>query len=235
MSPARFENPIYVAIDTPDMERALDLVRAVTPHVGGLKVGLEFISAHGPGGIRVIAAMGLPVFADVKFHDIPNTVAGAAREIAKTGATIFNVHASGGEAMLRAAVEAARGVNPDIRTIAVTVLTSLDDAALDAVGQRGPAADQVVRLASLAKHCGLDGVVCSAHEIAAIRKECGDDFTLVVPGIRPAGSDLADQRRVMTPRQAADAGADILVIGRPINAAADPAAAARTIKESLHG
>jgi orotidine-5'-phosphate decarboxylase len=235
MSPARFENPIYVAIDTPDMDRAQELARLVGPHVGGLKIGLEFITAQGPAGIRAIAALGPPVFADVKFHDIPNTVAGAAREIAKTGAAIFNVHASGGEAMLRAAVEASHGVNPDIKVIAVTVLTSLDDAALAAVGQRGPAADQVVRLASLAKHCGLDGVVCSAHEIAAIRKECGDDFMLAVPGIRPAGSDLADQRRVMTPRQAADAGADIIIIGRPINAAADPATAAREIKESLHG
>ena len=235
MNPARFENPIYVAIDTPDMDRALALARAVKPHAGGLKIGLEFYIAHGPQGVRAIVAMGLPVFADLKFHDIPNTVAGAAREIAKTGAAIFNVHASGGEAMLRAAVEAAHGINLRIKVIAVTVLTSLDDAALDAVGQRGPAADQVVRLASLAKRCGLDGVVCSAHEIAAIRKECGDDFLLAVPGIRPAGSDLADQRRVMTPRQAADAGADIIVIGRPINAAADPAVAAREIKESLHG
>jgi len=235
MSPARFENPIYVAIDTPDMERALALTRAVSPHVGGLKVGLEFISAHGPGGIRVIAAMGLPVFADVKFHDIPNTVAGAAREIARTGAKIFNVHASGGEAMLRAAVEASRGINPATKVIAVTVLTSLDDQALDAVGQRGPAAEQALRLAALSRKCGLDGVVCSAHEIAAIRKECGADFMLVVPGIRPAGSDLADQRRVMTPRQAADAGADILVIGRPINAAGDPVAAAKAIEEDLHG
>jgi orotidine-5'-phosphate decarboxylase len=235
MSPARFENPVYVAIDTPDMNRALALVRAVSPHVGGLKVGLEFITANGPDGIRAIAALGRPVFADVKFHDIPNTVAGAAREIAKTGASIFNVHASGGEAMLRAAVEASRGINPDMKVIAVTVLTSLDDAALVAVGQRGPASEQVVRLAALAKRCGLDGVVCSAHEIAAIRKACGKDFMLVVPGIRPAGSDLADQRRVMTPREAADAGADILVIGRPINAAADPAAAAKAIRESLHG
>lgn len=235
MTAARFENPVYVAIDTPDMERALDLVRAVSPHVGGIKVGLEFISAHGPGGIRVIAAMGLPVFADVKFHDIPNTVAGAARAVARTGAAIFNVHASGGEAMLRAAVEASRGVNPVTKVIAVTVLTSLDDEALDSVGQRGPAVEQVVRLATLARQCGLDGVVCSAHEIAAIRKACGADFMLVVPGIRPAGSDLADQRRVMTPREAAIAGADILVIGRPIAAAADPAAAARAIRESLHG
>jgi orotidine-5'-phosphate decarboxylase len=235
MSTPRFENPIFVAIDTPDMERALALVRAVKPHVGGLKIGLEFYTAQGPDGILAISALGLPVFADVKFHDIPNTVAGAAREIAKTGASIFNVHASGGEAMLRAAVEASRAIDPAIKVIAVTVLTSLDDEALAAVGQRGPAVEQAVRLASLAKQCGLDGVVCSAHEIAAIRKACGTDFLLVVPGIRPAGSDLADQRRVMTPRESADAGADILVIGRPISAAADPAKAARAIKESLHG
>ena len=235
MSPARFENPIFVAIDTPHLDGALALARGVKPHVGGLKIGLEFYTAQGPEGIRAIAAMGLPVFADLKFHDIPNTVAGAAREIARTGAAIFNVHASGGEAMLRATVEAARGVNPAIKVIAVTVLTSLDDPALAAVGQRGPAADQVLRLAGLAKHCGLDGVVCSAHEIAAIRKECGEDFTLAVPGMRPAGSDLADQRRVMTPREAAKAGADILVIGRPINAATDPAKAAQEIKASLDG
>jgi orotidine-5'-phosphate decarboxylase len=235
MSPARFANPIFVAIDTPDLGRALALARAVKPHVGGLKIGLEFYTAQGPEGVRAIAALGLPVFADLKFHDIPNTVAGAAREIARTDAAIFNVHASGGEAMLRAAVEAARGVNPAIKVLAVTVLTSLDDAALVAVGQRGPAEEQVVRLAALAKLCGLDGVVCSAHEIAAIRQVCGADFMLAVPGIRPTGSDLADQRRVMTPREASDAGADMLVIGRPITAAANPGAAARAIKESLNG
>jgi len=232
MSPSRFSNPIFVAIDTPDLDRALALAEAVGPHVGGLKLGLEFLTARGPEGLAAMAKLGRPIFADTKFHDIPNTVAGAAREIAKLGVAIFNIHASGGEAMMRAAREAA-GAN--VKLIAVTVLTSLDDRDLEAVGQRGPAAEQVVRLASLAKSCRLDGVVCSAHEIAAIRKACGEDFLLVVPGIRPAGSELADQRRVMTPHEALDAGADILVIGRPITGAADPAAAARAIVESLNG
>jgi orotidine-5'-phosphate decarboxylase len=233
MAPSRFPNPIFVAIDTPDLGRALALAKAVKPHVGGLKVGLEFLTARGPDGIRAVADLGLPVFADTKFHDIPNTVAGAAREIAKLGISIFNIHASGGEAMLRAARDAASSVNPDVKLIAVTVLTSLDEKDLDAVGQNGPAADQVVRLASLAQRSGLDGVVCSAWEIEPLRKALGPDFLLVVPGIRPSGSDLADQRRVMTPCDAARAGADILVVGRPISAAADPAEAARAIAASL--
>lgn len=227
----RFSNPIFVAVDTPDLDRALTLARAVAPHAGGLKLGLEFLTARGPEGVRAIADIGLPVFADTKFHDIPNTVAGAAREIAKLGVAIFNIHASGGAAMMRAAKEAVAGSS--IRLIAVTVLTSLDDGDLAAVGQRGPAAAQAVRLAELAQTSGLDGVVCSAHEIAVIREACGPDFLLVVPGIRRAGGDMADQRRVMTPAEAARAGADILVIGRPITAAADPAEAARTIRESL--
>ena len=226
-------NPVFVAIDTPDLSKALALAKSVKPHVGGLKVGLEFISANGPDGIRAMAALGLPVFADVKFHDIPNTVAGAVRAIAGLGVAILNVHAAGGAAMMRAGLEAARGVDPRTKVIAVTVLTSLDDADLAATGQMPPAADQVVRLARLAQDCGLDGVVCSAHEIAAIRKACGSGFLLVVPGIRPAGSALGDQRRVMTPAEAHKAGADILVIGRPITAAPDPAAAAREIAESL--
>lgn len=233
MSLSRFPNPVFVAIDTPDLDRALALAEAAGPHVGGLKIGLEFLTAQGPQGLRAIAALGRPVFADTKFHDIPNTVAGAAREVARLGVSIFNIHASGGEAMMRAAKDAASSVDPSVKLIAVTVLTSLDDSDIAAIGQRGPAIDQVVRLASLARKSGLDGVVCSAHEIAAIRKECGADFMLVVPGIRPAGSDLADQRRVMTPREAKDAGADILVIGRPITGAADPGEAARAILKTL--
>jgi len=233
MNAPSFANPIFVALDTPDLSRALAVANAVKPHVGGLKVGLEFISALGPDGVRKIVEIGLPVFADVKFHDIPNTVAGAAREIAMLGVAMFNIHASGGEAMMRAAADAIADIHPRPLLIAVTVLTSLDDSGLETVGQRGPAAAQVARLAALAKSSGLDGVVCSAHEIALVRQAAGPGFLAVVPGIRPAGGELGDQRRVMTPSQASAAGADILVIGRPITAAPDPAAAARAIAQEL--
>jgi orotidine-5'-phosphate decarboxylase len=178
------------------------------------------------------------LFLDLKYHDIPNTVAGAVRAATKLQPMILNIHAGGGPAMMRAALEAADGESvrlgiPRPKVIAVTVLTSMDDGDLGAVGQQGPAADQVVRLARLTRDCGLDGVVCSPREIAAIRDACGPDFTLVVPGIRPAGAAAGDQKRVMTPREAVDAGADWLVIGRPITAAPDPAAAARDILREL--
>jgi orotidine-5'-phosphate decarboxylase len=175
----------------------------------------------------------LPVFADVKFHDIPNTVAGASRALARLGVQLFNVHASGGSEMMRASAEAAREVDPRTTILGVTVLTSLDDAVLESVGQRGPAADQVVRLATLAKASGLDGVVCAAHEIALVRKACGPDFLIVTPGIRPKDSAADDQRRFLTPAEARGAGSDILVIGRPITGAADPVAAARAVLEEL--
>ena len=228
-----FPNPIYVALDTPDLEYARNLASHVAPHVGGLKLGMEFLAANGPQGIRAFEDFGLPIFADTKFHDIPNTVAGAVRATAGLGVAIVNVHAAGGPAMLRAAREAAQAVNPKTKVIAVTVLTSLGDDDLVAVGQVPPARDQVVRLATLARDCGLDGVVCSAHEIAPLRAALGQDFLLIVPGIRPAGSEVGDQRRVMGPKEARDAGASILVIGRPITAAADPGEAARAIAESL--
>ena len=233
MSAARFTNPIFAALDTPDLPRALEIAKSIQPHVGGLKVGLEFITALGPDAVKRIVQIGAPVFADTKFHDIPNTVAGASKAIASLGISMFNIHASGGEAMMRAAKDAAASVNPNVKLIAVTVLTSLEDSDLDAVGQKKPARDQVLRLAELTKKSGLDGVVCSAHEIEPIRKAIGSDFMLVVPGIRPAGADLADQKRVMTPTEALGKGADILVIGRPIVAAKDPAAAAKAIADSL--
>jgi orotidine-5'-phosphate decarboxylase len=229
----RFPNPVFVALDTPDLDNAISLAQSVKPYVGGLKVGLEFISALGPDAIRKIAAVGLPVFADVKFHDIPNTVAGAAKAIAGLGVAMFNVHASGGEAMMRAAADAIAPWTPRPLLIAVTVLTSLDDNVLERVGQHRPASEQVARLAALTKASGLDGVVCSAHELATVRAACGPDFLTIVPGIRPAGAAKGDQKRVMTPVEARAAGADILVIGRPITAAPDPVAAAKAIAEEL--
>lgn len=235
MSGRSFANPVFAALDTPDLSRALELAAAVKPHVGGLKVGLEFIAAQGPEGIAKIVALGLPVFADTKFHDIPNTVAGAAREVARLGVAIFNVHASGGEAMMRAAKDAAMQADPEVKAIAVTVLTSLADADLEAVGQTASAVEQVTRLAKLAKLSGLDGVVCSPKEIALVRERCGPDFLIVTPGIRPAGAELSDQRRVTTPAEAVRAGANILVVGRPITASRDPAQAAASIAAEIAG
>jgi len=226
-------NPVYVALDTTDLDYALRLVERIRPYIGGLKLGLEFFTAHGADGVRAFAAADLPIFLDLKFHDIPNTVAGACRAAAGLGVSIVNVHAQGGAAMMRAAHDAVKSVNPATRVIAVTMLTSLSDDDLPSVGLSAPVGDQVLRLATLARHCGLDGVVCSAHEIARLRHEMGPDFLLVVPGIRPAGAAVGDQRRVMTPVQARDAGAGILVIGRPITAASDPVQAARDIAKSL--
>lgn len=233
MRAARFPNPVFVALDTPELGRALDIAKAVKPYVGGLKVGLEFITALGPDAVAEIVEVGLPVFADVKFHDIPNTVKGASQAIASLGVAMFNVHASGGLAMMHAARDAAAQSDARPKVLGVTVLTSLEDGDLEMVGQQWPATDQVTRLATLAKVAGLDGVVCSAHETAAVRAACGPDFLLVIPGIRPAGAALADQRRVMTPRQAMAAGADILVIGRPITGAKDPGQAAHAIAAEL--
>ena len=233
MSAAQSKNPVFVALDTPDLEKALTIAEAVGPYVGGLKIGLEFVTAQGPRGIEAIVALGRPVFADVKFHDIPNTVAGASRALARSGVALFNIHVSGGETMIRWALDAARNANPSIRVLGVTVLTSLDDAELDKVGQRGPSASQVERLSRFARSCGLDGVVCSPQEIALVRNACGKEFLIATPGIRPTGADPADQRRVTTPEDALSAGADILVVGRPITDAPDPAAAARNIARSL--
>lgn len=235
MSGPGFANPVFAALDTPDLSRALELAAAVKPHVGGLKVGLEFITALGPEGVAKIVALGLPVFADTKFHDIPNTVAGAARAIARLGVAMFNVHASGGEAMMRAAKDAAAQIDPEVKMIAVTVLTSLADADLETVGQAASAAEQVKRLAKLTRSAGLDGVVCSPKEIALVRESCGPGFLIVTPGIRPAGAELSDQRRVTAPAEAVRAGADVLVIGRPITAARDPAQAAAAIAAEIAG
>ena len=233
MSPSA--NPIFVAIDTPSRERALALAKTLRPHVGGLKVGLEFVNAQGPAGIRAVIDTGAPVFIDVKLHDIPNTVAGAMKALAPLGAAFINVHASGGAAMMKAAAEAAAAAPTPPKVLAVTVLTSLSADDLKTMGIISTPLEQVVRYAQLAQVNGIDGVVCSPEEISAVRDACGPDFLIVTPGIRPAGSSRDDQQRVTSPVQALQAGADYLVIGRPITAAPDPAEAAREIAADLAG
>ena len=232
-------NPIFAALDTPDLDQAMALASTLAGHVGGIKLGLEFFSANGPDGVRAIARPGLPIFLDLKFHDIPNTVAGAVRAVAPLAPAILNVHASGGPAMMRAARETAQetasalGVKPP-RIIAVTVLTSLDDDDLAGVGQAGPARAQAVRLARLARDCGLDGVVCAPTDIGAIREACGPGILLVVPGVRPSWAATDDQKRIATPAATLAAGADYLVIGRPITASDDPVATAARIVGELY-
>jgi orotidine-5'-phosphate decarboxylase len=225
---------ILLALDTPDLALALGQARAVGEAVDGVKLGLEFFLANGPAGVAAVGALGRPIFLDLKFHDIPNTVAGAIRSALRLKPMMLNVHASGGRAMLRAAAEAVRAAGgPRPLLIAVTVLTSLVDEDLAAVGQDASAADQARRLAALAQAEGCDGVVCAGSDIAAIRGDCGPAFKLVVPGLRSATAAVHDQKRVMTPGEAAALGADFLVIGRPITGAADPAAAARSIRGEI--
>ncbi len=233
---------LYCAIDTPDLERARWLVRNISPITGTAKLGLEFFNAQGPQGVRAVMAEadGVSLFLDLKFHDIPNTVAQAVRAATALQPEFLNVHASGGLEMMQAARDAAHGEAAKLgiaapSLLAVTVLTSLDDAALGEVGQAAPAAAQVVRLAQLTRKAGLDGIVCSAHEIELLRRECGPDFVLMVPGIRPAGSAANDQKRIMTPAEALCKGATHLVAGRPITAAPDPVAAARQILADMAG
>jgi orotidine-5'-phosphate decarboxylase len=221
---------LCAALDFPSWAAAESFARAVAPEVGMLKVGLELFAAEGPSAVRAAAALGRPVFLDLKLHDIPNTVEGAARSADASGASLLTVHASGGEEMIRAAV---RGAGPRVRVLAVTVLTSLDAAALDAVGVAGPPAAAVVRLARLAVSSGAAGLVCSPLEVAAVREAVGRAPLLVVPGIRPAGAAKGDQVRVATPAEAVRSGADVLVIGRPLREARDPAAAARAIAAGL--
>lgn len=222
---------IYCPIDTKDMGEARELIAAVTAAGCGVKLGLEFFNANGPQGVQMILNEGVTpsVFLDLKYHDIPNTVAGAVEAASSLDVAYLNVHASGGAEMMRAALGACA---PKTKLLAVTVLTSLDDTALKSVGQPD-AADQVMRLARLTHDCGLAGVVCSAHEIKELRNALPKDFALMVPGIRPQGSNADDQKRIMTPKQAIDLGATHLVIGRPITRAKDPAQAAKDIYASI--
>jgi len=226
---------IFVALDTTDLDHALSLASALQGLVGGVKLGKEFFTALGPEGVNAVSALGMPVFLDLKFHDIPSTVAGAVNAALPLAPFMLNVHASGGAAMMRAAADAAAGAQLRPLVLAVTVLTSLGDEDLAATGVTGNAAAQVMRLAELAGRCGLDGVVCSAREAEALRAKMGNDFKLVVPGIRPDWAATDDQKRITTPSQAVKLGADYLVIGRPITGAADPAIAAKRIAEELAG
>jgi orotidine-5'-phosphate decarboxylase len=220
---------IYVAIDTPDLDRAKAIAGRVRHHVGGIKLGLEFFSANGRAGIREMAELGLPVFLDLKFHDIPNTVGKAIQALRPLEPSILTVHAAGGRAMMEDAKAAApKGT----KVVAVTVLTSLDGGDLGSIGLDSDPHAQVTRLTALARDAGLDGVVCSGNEVAAAKAIWPEGF-FVVPGVRPADGATGDQKRVMTPRAALDAGASILVIGRPITQAKDPDKAARSIEATL--
>ena len=222
--------PIAVALDAPDLETAARWAQAVTPHVAVVKIGLELFCRTGPSIVETVrGGSGVELFLDLKLHDIPNTVAGAARGVARLKPRYLTVHASGGADMVRAAVDAA----PEVTIAAVTVLTSLDDAVLRAVGLAGPPLDAVRRLALLAVGAGAGALVCSPMEVAAVRAEVGPGIVLITPGVRPVGAGMQDQARVATPQQALDHGADLLVIGRPITGAADPGAAAASIAASL--
>ena len=221
--------PIFVAIDTPDLHKATALAREVRGLAGGIKLGLEFFCANGEKGVLRIAEGELPIFLDLKLHDIPNTVGKAVEALAHLQPAIVTVHAVGGRAMMAAAKAAAPA---GTKVVGVTVLTSLDESDLRAAGVSGSPADQVRRLTDLAREAGIDGIVCSGEEVAAARAAWPEGF-FVVPGVRPAGAELGDQKRVVTPAQAMDDGASVLVIGRPITAANDPAQAIRDIATSL--
>jgi orotidine-5'-phosphate decarboxylase len=222
-------NPIYLALDIPRLEAAEALARKVKSHVGGLKLGLEFFNAHGHRGVHEIAKIGLPIFLDLKLHDIPNTVAAAMQAIHVLEPAIITVHASGGQAMMEDAKAAA---GEHCKVVGVTLLTSLDEADMARTGIVGTPHDHVMRLAELAEKSGLDGIVCSGHEIAGVHRQWKGGF-FIVPGLRPADSKSGDQKRTVTPCEARNNGASVLVIGRPISRADDPVAAARAIEATL--
>ncbi|HYD38235.1 MAG TPA: orotidine-5'-phosphate decarboxylase [Allosphingosinicella sp.] len=222
-------SPIFVAIDTPELDRAKAIAARVRNHVGGIKLGLEFFSANGRAGVREMAELDLPIFLDLKFHDIPNTVGKAIQALRPLEPAILTVHAAGGRAMMEDAKAAAPS---GTRVVGVTLLTSLDGDDLASIGLASDPHSSVQRLTALAREAGLDGVVCSGNEVAAAKKLWPEGF-FVVPGVRPSNGPAGDQKRVMTPRKALDAGASILVVGRPITQAPDPDLAARAIEATL--
>lgn len=222
-------SPVFVALDTPDIERASSIAARVRHHVGGIKLGLEFFAANGRSGVKEMAALDLPIFLDLKLHDIPNTVGKAVQALRDLEPAVLTVHAAGGRAMMEDAKAAAPA---NTKVVAVTVLTSLDGGDLRSIGLDADPHAQVARLTALAREAGLDGVVCSGEEVKAARALWPDGY-FVVPGVRPTDGNAGDQKRVVTPRQALDDGASMLVIGRPITAAEDPDQAARAIAATL--
>ena len=240
MSDLKPSERILCALDTISTEDACALAGSLGPHVGGVKLGLEFFGANGPQGFRQVAKAHQNIFLDLKLHDIPNTIAKAVHSLMPLRPSIMTVHTAGGQTMMAAAAKAATEASEEVGCkrpliVGVTILTSLDNDDLSAVGYQNRLSIQVVKMARLAKDSGLDGVVCSPHEIKLIKEACGKDFKLVVPGIRPTGSAKGDQKRIMTPSEAVDLGADFLVIGRPITQATEPVAAAQAIAEEING
>ena len=225
---------IFVALDTTDLIQALDLANALSGHIGGIKLGKEFFTACGPEGVQAVTNCGMPIFLDFKFHDIPNTVAGAIKASLLFSPYMVNVHACGGETMMRAAAQSAEEAGQDRPLVlGVTVLTSMDESDLKGIGIESSVSDQVLRLASLSQFSGLDGVVCSAREVEDLREHLGEDFKLVVPGIRPEWAQNNDQKRIVTPAAAIAIGADYLIIGRPITQADNPVEAADKIAAEI--
>lgn len=230
-------NPTLVALDTPDLKHALKLAKSLADKVGGMKLGMEFFNANGPQGVKQIIDLGMPVFIDLKLSDIPNTVAAGIRSLLPLQPFMLNIHILGGRQMMQAAVAATNEAESLGYTrpmlIGVTIVTSMEDADMIEMGMTRSASDQVIHLAKLAQDCGLDGVVCSSHEIAGIKTACGAEFKTIVPGIRPKGVSAHDQKRVMTPAEAISQGADYLVVGRAITQADNPETMADDIWQSV--
>ncbi len=229
------DSKVIIALDYPGVDQARSFYKQIDSSRCRVKVGKELFTRAGPDFVRELVDAGFDVFLDLKFHDIPNTVAQACRAAAELGVWMLNVHAMGGRTMLEAAREAIDASAHSPLLIAVTILTSMKEADLEEVGITATVAEQVQRLASLTKSCKLDGVVCSSHEVSRLNSTLGEDFCLVTPGIRPKGSETGDQKRIMTPKQAIDLGASYLVIGRPITQAKDPMAVLSAIEQELAG
>ncbi|MEM9159298.1 MAG: orotidine-5'-phosphate decarboxylase [Verrucomicrobiota bacterium] len=224
---------LILALDIEEKQAAINLLKQAGDELEWVKIGLQMFCKYGPDYVREIADLGKNIFLDLKLHDIPNTVAKAVQSVSQLPISMLTIHACGGREMMQWAVQAQQDYKPDLQLLGVTVLTSTDDSGLQELGIEEKASDRVISLAGLAQTAGMSGLICSTHEVAALREKFGDHFALVTPGIRPAGSDAADQKRIMTPAQAAQAGSTYIVVGRPIHQAKDPAAAVASIRADL--